>query len=204
MKRKIVGIFVSMLLLSTIFSASGLAGSEEDPEIVDETGDAFGYIDIDSVWFYEKPAEPEVLYISMKIDNPSESKFQQTFAVFWSHNNVKYAVSLHLGFSFENWTKYNSGIYRRSDLGNNPINGTYDFDSGIITWMVPKEFIGNPGKDDVLTGTWSNAFRRIGFIGRIGFTRHILDAIILRVFGNNMWDYAPEQGVYGRDYIMKY
>lgn len=204
MRKKSICLFICFVLLSLIFSSMVPAGDEQNPEIEDEIGDAFGYIDIVSIWYYEKEETPEVLYISMKINEPSETIFQQTFAAFWSFKNVKYSVSLHLGFSFENWTKYNSGIYRRSDLGNNRVNGTYDFDSGIITWAVPKEFIGSPQMGDVLTGTWSNAFRRLGFIGRIGLTRHVLDAIILQVFGNNMWDYAPERGEYGRDYIIQY
>ena len=87
---------------------------------------------------------------------------------------------------------------------NNPVDGDYDFDTGIITWKIPKKNIGNPGKDDVLTSTWSNAFRRLGFIGRIGFTRHVLDALILRIYGHNMWDYAPERGEYGKNYIIQY
>ena len=204
MKIKIVPILVLMLMISLSFTVVVSAGSEEDPEIEDETGDAFGYIDVESVWFYEKQEEPDVLYVCMKIHNASYTTFQQTFAVFWEYKNVKYAISLHLGFSFKNWSKYNSGIKGGRDYIHTPIEGDYDFDTGIITWKVPKENIGNPEKDDVLTGTWSNAFRRLGFIGRIGLTRHILDTIILQIFGNNMWDYAPERGEYGREYIIHY
>ncbi len=192
------------ILISIMFSSIVYAIDKENPEIEDETGDAFGYIDIESVWFYEKQEEPNILYICMKIFNSSETRFQQTFAVFWSYKNIKYAISLHLGFSFDEWTKYNCGIYRRKDLGYTRINGSYDFDNGIITWTVPKSLIGNPKEGEILTDTWSNAFRRLGFIGRIGFTRYILDAIILRIYGNNMWDYAPEKGTFGRDYIIKY
>jgi hypothetical protein len=140
----------------------------------------------------------------MKIHNASYTTFQQTFAVFWEYKNIKYAVSLHLGFSLKNWSHYTSGVKGKRDYINDPIEGDYDFSTGIITWKIPKENIGNPEKDDVLTGTWSNAFRRLGFIGRIGFTRHVLDALILRVFGNHMWDYAPERGEYGKDYIVQF
>ena len=72
-----------------------------------------------------------------------------------------------------------------------------------ITWEVPKEFIGEPGEDDVLTNTWSNVFRRLGFIGRIGLTRVILDNFIFRFFGNSMWDHAPDSD-YGMDYTIQY
>jgi len=207
MKRKIIGIFVCTLLIATILPITGtvFAGDEEDPEIEDETGDAFGYLDIESVWFYEKPEDPDVLYVCMKINNASYTTFQQTFALFWEYKNVKYAVSLHLGFSYKNWSHYSSGVLGRRDYINSPIEGDYDLLTGIITWKITKENIGNPQKDDVLTDTWSNAFRRLGFIGRIGFTRHVLDAIILRVLGNRMWDYAPDKGMgYGEDYIIQY
>jgi hypothetical protein len=204
MKNKIISLTIVMLMISICFTIVIPAGSEEDPEIEDEIGDAFGYIDIESVWFYEKSDEPDVLYICMKINNASYTTFQQTFAVFWEYKNVKYAVSLHLGFSFKNWSRYTSGVEGRWDYINDPIEGDYDFDTGIITWRIPKKNIGNPAKDDLLTGTWSNAFRRLGFIGRIGFTRYGLDALILRLFGNYMWDYAPERGEYGRDYVIQY
>jgi hypothetical protein len=204
MRKKVIIILVSMLFIFTTISINVFAGSEEDPEIEDEIGDAFGYIDIESVWFYEKSEVPDVLYICMKINNASYTTFQQTFAVFWEYKDVKYAVSLHMGFSFKNWSHYTSGVEGRRDYINDPIEGDYDFDTGIITWRIPKDNIGNPVKDELLTGTWSNAFRRLGFIGRIGFTRYGLDALILRLFGNYMWDYAPERGEYGNNYIIQY
>ncbi len=204
MHKKIVPILVSILFIFTTISITVFAGPEEDPEIEDEIGDAFGYIDIESVWFYEKSDEPDVLYVCMKINNASYTTFQQTFAVFWEYKNVKYAVSLHLGFSIKNWSHYASGVKGKRDYINDPIEGDYDFDTGIITWRIPKNNIGNPVKNDLLTGTWSNAFRRLGLIGRIGFTRYGLDALILRLFGNYMWDYAPERGGYGKNYIIQY
>jgi len=140
----------------------------------------------------------------MKINQPSEYTFQQTFAVFWRYNDIKYSASLHLGFSISNWYHFTSGVYEGRKPLTKEINGSYDLDTGIITFIVPKDHIGNPEKNDVLTHTWSNAFRRLGFIGRIGFTRYILDAIILQFFGNNMWDYAPARGNYGESYIVQY
>ena len=69
---------------------------------------------------------------------------------------------------------------------------------------IPKEIIGNPQKDEALTNTWSNAFRRLGFLGRIGFSRPILDSIVYITLGNSLWDHAPDNYDYGRDYIIKY
>lgn len=204
MRKKIVGIFVCMLLITTILPITAMAGDEENPEITDLTGDAFGYIDINSVWFFENEETPEFLYVSEKINGPKEFVPQQTFAVFWTHNNIEYSCGLGVGFRFVEWERFDVVIYHDNDVEIIEVNGTYNLDTGIITCEIPKAIIGNPQTGDVLTGTWSNAFRRLGFIGRIGFTRTVLDLIILLVFGNNMWDYAPGRGEYGLDYVIQY
>ena len=70
---------------------------------------------------------------------------------------------------------------------------------------IRKDIIGNPQEGEILTETWSNAFRRVGLLGRLGFTRTYIDIFILKVFGNSMWDYAPDNpGEFGLDYIIQY
>ena len=203
MKKKILGLFVCMLLVTTILPITVMAGDEQHPEIRDNAGDAFGYIDINSVWFFENKETPEFLYVSEKINGPREYVPQQTFAVIWTYKNIEYACVLGAGFSVNRWLNFDVTIGPHDNEIIN-VNGTYNFETGIITWKIPKSIIGNPQTGDVLTGTWSNAFRRLGFIGRIGFTRNILDMIIFFVFGNNMWDYAPDAPGYGLDYIIQY
>ena len=205
--KKIMGIIVFLCLIIPIIPVSSTIFPNliEDPQITDASGDAFGYIDIDSIWFFEKEDTPEFLYVSMKINGPSEFTFQQTFAVFWKCKDIQYSCGLLMGFSLAAWKQFNVIIYddkRYDEIID--VNGTYDFETGVITWMIPKEIIGNPQAGDVLTDTWSNAFRRLGLIGRMGLTRTVLDMIILLVFGNNMWDYAPDRGGYGLDYVIEY
>jgi hypothetical protein len=183
---------------------TALAGNEENPEITDRLGDAFGYIDVVSVWFFEKEETPEFLFVSMKINEPSKIVPQQTFEIFWTHNNIEYSCGLGVGFRFDDWKHFDLEIYNDNKVEIIEVNGTYDLDTGIITCEIPKSIIGNPKTGDVLTDTWSNAFRRLGFTGRIGFTRNVLDVIILLVFGNNMWDYAPDRGEHGLDYVIQY
>jgi hypothetical protein len=202
MRKKIIGILICMLLTTTILPKTAFAGDPENPEITDTAGDAFGYIDIDSVWFFEKTETPQFLFVSMKINEPSKFIPQQTFAAFWKYNNIEYSCGLGVGFSFDDWKQFDVVIYNDVEIIN--ANGTYNLETGIITCEIPKAIIGNPQTGDVLTDTWSNAFRRLGFIGRIGFTRTVLDTIILLVFGNNMWDYAPERGEHGLDYVIQY
>jgi len=202
MKKIILTLFIAGLFLFPVIGQS--TPTFDDPQITDDTGDAFGYIDIESIWFFEEETSPEYLFVYMKIANPSEFTFQQTFAFFWNHKGVQYSCSLHMGFDFFDWKKYRAGTYEWEDQELSQINGSYNFDTGVITWKIPKTVIGNPQKGDVLTDTWSNAFRRLGVIGRIGFTRVILDQVIYQILGNNMWDYAPELGSYGNDYTIQY
>ncbi len=206
--KKLGVIIITAFLISLFYNINVFAGNIEDPEITDNTGDAFGYLDIHSVWFHEKEENPEILYVSMKINEPVYWHFQQTFGIFWRYNGDLYSCGLHLGFGLgEGWEQYSAGRYPPDRYYNSyyyNLTGTYSLSDGIITMEIPKEFIGNLEKDDVLTETWANAFRRVGIVGRIGFTRHIIDELILKVFGNHMWDYAPNEEEYGRNYIIKY
>jgi len=209
MKKKIISILICTLFITSI---NTIAGNMNEPEITDVAGDAFGYLDIDSVWFYEEEDNPDFLFVAMKINEPSYYKFQQTFAVFWKYQDKQYSCGLHLGFSLgEKWEQYGAGKYINRASGGGPdyvhniSDCTYSIDNGIITWKISKDIIGNPEKDDILTETWSNAFRRLGFLGRIGFSRPILDTFVYRIFGNSLWDHAPDNyGEYGRDYMIKY
>ena len=52
MKRKIVGIILMLILISSPFTLFANAGSEKNPELEDETGECRSTIDIKSVWFF--------------------------------------------------------------------------------------------------------------------------------------------------------
>ena len=68
MKIKLLSIFVCTLLFTIPFSITVLAGSEEDPEIVDETDEnVMKYLDIISAWFFEEENQPDYLFISLKL-----------------------------------------------------------------------------------------------------------------------------------------
>jgi hypothetical protein len=67
MRKKIIGLFVCMLLITTILPITAMAGDENDPEISDTTGDARMNVDIQKAWFFEDPATPEYLYITLKV-----------------------------------------------------------------------------------------------------------------------------------------
>lgn len=208
--RKNVVVIIVMLSSLLMLPFAALAGDEENPEITDSSGDSFGNIDINSIWFWEKSDDPDFLFVCMKINKPNLYKIQQTFAVFWEYEETIYACGMFIGLHILGWEIWDAGAYINSAPGGGPNyypidKGTYDTSTGIITWKIPKEIIGDPKPGDVLTKTWSNAFQRLGFLGLIGLTRPLIDQIAKIVFGNSLWDYAPnEDNVYGLDYIIKY
>jgi hypothetical protein len=79
MKRKIIGIFICVLLIGTILPLTAIAGDEENPEIEDGRNDITGPfssfippvffedIDIISAWFFENDDQPEYLSVSLKV-----------------------------------------------------------------------------------------------------------------------------------------
>jgi hypothetical protein len=208
--KKTFGILIFIMLTTTVLPMTAIAGDEENPEITDEMGDAFGNIDINSVWFSEKLEEPSFLFVHMKINHLRLNKIQQTFAVFWEYNGTQYACGLFIGLHILGWEFWDAGEYIKRAPGGGPNffeidKGIFDISTDIITWKIPKEIIGDPKPEDVLTKTWSNAFQRYGLIGLVGFTRVIIDVLYNLVFGNSLWDHAPnEHDDYGLDYIIQY
>ena len=194
MSRRLIGIFVCMLLISNIITVMVMAGDEENPEIIDELYDTDLYtLDINSVWFYEKLNDPEYLFISMKIENLNE-KISAVFSVTWFYNDIKYVSGLDISFYREK--VFRSGLYQRAThrqwLSMPECEGTYDVDTNIITWKILKENIGNPLKDSVLTKTRASAV--------LGFPLNFLLFLFV-----DYRDFAPSIVTeYGKDYIIHY
>ena len=206
MKRKIIPIFVMVLMISVSFTIVVSAGSEEDPEIVDEEDtDVVDFLDVVSAWFFEKEEEPEYLFTSLKMNEINPYFLKQHLVVHWKHNGIKCASGMFIGYG-QLWFDFNAGYghgwwfqehYQR-------IEGEYDKETGIITCKIPKSIINNPQKGDVLEDTYASAFKRFGFIGRMGFDRAILRSILFLFFGKDIVDFAPESTDYGRDYVIQY
>ena len=194
MNKKIIGIFVCVLLISNIIPVTVMAGDEENPEIIDELNDTdLDKLDINSVWFYEKLNEPEYLFISMKIKNLNE-KINAVFSVTWFYNGIKYVSGLDTFFYREK--VFRSGLYQRAThrqwKSMPECEGTYDVDTNIITWKIFKENIGNPQEDSVLTKTRASAV--------LGFPLSLLLFFIV-----DYRDFAPNIITeYGKDYILNY
>ncbi len=162
MKKKIIGIFVCMLLITAILPITGIviAGSEEDPEVEDRIFDVklfgifefplqiyFKYADVVSTWFYENIDNPDYLYISLKIRDldAKTDDLEAIYDVDWSYSNNRYICCVH-----NNPNGYGPFVIGKSTDGDDNYedwaicDGTFDVENNIITWEVPKTVIGDP------------------------------------------------------------
>jgi hypothetical protein len=197
MKRKILGMFVCTLLITTILPITGtvFAGDEENPEIVDVTGDTdLGFLDIESAWFYEKADESDYLFTALKIKDLKEA-FNAVFSIRWAYNDVVYVSGLSTYYYKDK--EFRGGLRQRATYWQwksmPECIGIFDQNTDIITWKMLKSNIGNPQKGDVLTNTEASAVA--------GFPL----SFIYFFTGKDYRDFAPDNyGDYGQDYIIQY
>ena len=156
MWKKIVGILIFMLLITTLLPITALAGDEENPEITDTIEDARTYPDIKKAWFYEDPSTPDVLYTTIEIMKPSTIPSKQHLVVLWEMNGEHYASMLAVGYDIGiefPWLYY-SAIKGRGQFGDpkpitSTIDGFFNTTDGTVTCKIPKSTIGNPQPGDV-------------------------------------------------------
>ena len=167
MKIKIIGLFIFALLIITILPITALAGDPENPEVKDRTRDVklfglftlipqfpFTYIDIVSAWIYEEGNNPENLYMSLKIMDLKDTtqKYDAIYVISWIHKSIPYSASVHIfptgpsvlfaGQSDEQGNDYVDFVICDGDI---------DSSTDIITWIIPKNAIGNPSKGSTIT-----------------------------------------------------
>ncbi len=193
--KKIIGIFICMLLITIILPIAVTAGDETNPEIVDNVGDTpLSLLDIESAWFFEMEEEPDYLFIAMKILFLKEN-YNAVFSIRWSYDGNDYAAGVNT-FSFRD-TIFRCGLPKRATYwqwNSMPkCEGQIDIEDEIITWKIPKSTIGDPQPGDVLTNTKANAVP--------GFPLSVLYFILQFDYR----DFAPDNyGEFGLNYIVKY
>jgi len=162
MKKKIFGIFVCIILVTTLLPIAGtvIAGSEDNPEVEDRIFDVklfgiflfplqihFKYADVVSTWFYENSDNPDYLYVSLKIRDLGDKAddLEVIYDVDWSYSNNRYICCVH-----DNPNGYGPFVIGKSADGDEnyddfaPCEGNFDVENNIISWKVPKIAIGDP------------------------------------------------------------
>lgn len=195
MKKKIIGICVCTLLIVTMLPITGMAGDPENPEIEDGRNDITGPfssfipsvffedIDIISAWFFENDDQPEYLSVSLKVSKLKGCLFPTLYIVNWTYGGIEYSAVhgiLWLGvLSSAMLTNGATGLYF-------PIYSSFDTNQNIITFIVPKDMIGNPRQGDVLTNTEALGVQALPIVTIIEWE-----------------DRAPNDG-FGSDYTLQY
>jgi hypothetical protein len=214
MKKKLTGLFVCMLLITTLLSTTGIvtAGDEENPEITDEIDDlvgtfvtmpsllnifkifkifnleSFDFMDIKSAWFYEIPGQSEYLYTAIKLKNLDFINQRTIYAMHWNFDERSYAVGVHV---------HSNGAIKSFFAGRTmgrwgsyeEIDGSFEIINDIVRFQIPKNLIGDPEPGDVLTQTdaWTGL-------------RFIFEPFTILLGGEVAKDWAG----YGSDYIVQY
>ena len=209
MKRKIVGIFVFMLLISTVLpiTATVLAGDEKNPELEDRIRDVrftgylllwpqvfFKHMDIVSAWFNEESENPDYLYVSLKLRDLEEKTetLEAIYLVSWAHKGSTYQAIIKIhpnGIAYGGFC-----VCKYLDDDNYEdfyyCNGILDDESNIITWEIQKSKIGNPQPGDLLTKPFAYTDNR--FTEESGMTR-------IDLFKDLSWNAKIR-----KDYIIQY
>ena len=220
MKKKLIGVFVCLLMITTILPITAMAGDENDPEITDNLNDQFGalithlyrvrtiiarvllqmdsfdFIDIDSAWFYENESEPDVLYATLKIKDLNTNPQRAIYSIHFTSNGVKYAVGSHLCNNEQNASCF-VGVDKRINLNWKDAEATYDFVNNLITFKMNKTDIGDPQTSDPITKTFAWTALRFNFE----------PLSLLFSDGELVKDVAPfieNNDDYGRDYEILY
>lgn len=188
-------------------------GSNADPEITDDEGDIFGTLiifpvllellaslrlldienfdslDILSAWFYENPDKPEYLYTAIKLKNLEFVEPRTIYAIHWWHNGQKHFAAYVHTHSQGAYIQFASCRVIGRRTFSSSIEGAFDFEKEIVTFMIPKSLIGNPQPGDKLTDTYA-------WTG----LRFKIDLLTVFLGGELAKDYAGP----GKDYIIQY
>jgi len=195
MKGKIIAIFCISLMLAAVFQLTVTAGDEENPEIEDGQDDITGPfsslipaalfedIDIISAWFFENSNQPDYLSVSLKVSKLKRCLFPTLYMVNWTCGGVKYTLTYGIiGLGFLSTAMISTSATEFSTT----IYSSFDTNQNIITFIVPKEMIGNPRQGAALTNTEALGIQALPIVTIIGWE-----------------DRAPNDG-FGNDYTIQY
>ena len=162
MKKKIIGIFICTLLIVTMLPLTTMAGDPENPEIEDEASDLFGplsfawqpsFIDIEKGWFQD---DAENLHITLKVMDLSFKYWRQIYSIHWTYKGTKFSVGSHIVlFGTQKGSFLIEEIGQPRDWISTEIEEHMCESDDTITWVVPKELLGDVHADDILEETYA-------------------------------------------------
>jgi hypothetical protein len=153
--KKILSVMCILIFLIPI---SITAIENPEPIITDDTEDVMGllaiilpqeeisFLDIDSVWFTEKPDDSDNLYASIKFVDLTMRKWHTIYSIIWEYKGEIYFVSVHYR-EYGTVSTYSATYGDQSKI----ITGSFDVENDIVTFIIPKNTINNPQPGEILT-----------------------------------------------------
>ena len=182
------------------------AGYKEDPELIDRKFDVllFGCIpfflqsslknaDWESVWFYEQEDTPDNLYVCMKVRKllSNSEAYDFIYNVGWTYHDIHYGANVHLLPRGVTSLVAGSLDAEGNDfLDHVECQENFDVETSIITWIIPKDEIGNPMKSMAITNILASTH-----------VRFPLDSGRVKM---DLFKDLPWNAISSKDYIIQY
>jgi len=151
-----VGILGTLLVVE-LFILSGTtiveAGTEMQPEFLDDWNDTLDQWDIISAWFYESGDDKQILTVKIQMHEINYIE-RSTVLIKFKCDDIEYYVNTTI--SFLGIPRSTLAIHT-SDWMNIPIKSNVDFDRNRITCKIPKSVCDNLNCGSLLTDTFVSA-----------------------------------------------
>jgi len=116
------------------------------------------HLDIVSFSIYEDTNDPEFLYAKMEIRDFQYSERRASYAIYWTHDNTRYYVCTNTHTNGE-CVGFIAGYFGEDDTDySTPVNGEINEEESILTWVIPKNIIGNLEAGDQLVEINANTY----------------------------------------------
>ncbi len=116
------------------------------------------HLDIVSFSIFEDSDEPEFLQAKMKIRSFKYSERRTCYAIYWSYDNTCYFAGTNTHTSGEN-VSHIAGYFKQDNSCERfSIAGEINEEENTLSWIIPKDLIGNPEEGDLLKELRAGAY----------------------------------------------
>jgi hypothetical protein len=118
----------------------------------------FNYLDIRSFSLYERTDDPEHLYASMVVNKFQFSEYRSCYALYWNYKGIHYYVGTNT-HTLGDLVSSICGYYELCGKNYNyQIQGEILEEENTITWVIPKELIGDPNSGDTIQDLYASSY----------------------------------------------
>ncbi|UCD13332.1 MAG: hypothetical protein JSW60_07180 [Thermoplasmatales archaeon] len=116
------------------------------------------HLDIVSFSIFEDTNDQEFLHAKMKIRDFRYSERRTCYAIYWTHDGTRYFVGTNTHTEGENVSSTAGYFGEDNTAHSTPVNGEINEEGSTLTWVIPKDIIGNPEAGDQLVEIHANTY----------------------------------------------